>query len=78
MERHKSLTGLRMETVRYVRENPNIPDEFKDFSTEVVIDAFNIISKNLGAVELAFRRTRDHPDIKTKAEKDKLKQNSSQ
>ena len=74
MAKKKDLTELRMEVVQCVMNNPNIPDEFKDFSKEVVINVFNIIRSHLGAVELAFRRTRDHLDIKTSAELTKLKE----
>lgn len=68
MKKEKSLTNLRGEVIQLVRNNENIPTEFHDLSVQVVIDVFNIIRSHLGGIELAFRRTRMHPDIKTSAE----------
>ena len=69
------MIQVRLDILAYVKQFKHIPDEYKDFINGFVIHAvdnlFRSINMYMGAVELVFRRTRDHPDIKTKHEIEK-------
>jgi hypothetical protein len=51
-----SLTRIRMMAIKYVRKARFVPDNMKNEAVDIVNAHFSLMSMELAAIELAYRR----------------------